>query len=371
MKKKSVTFLYLSEEDTVKAGVLDMESCVKTMQSAFRLIGRGDCIMGGGSENEHGIRLFFPSEKRFPKMPMKGPDRRFMAMIAYVGGQFNVCGEKWYGSNIKNRKIGLPRSIHFIVLNNPITAEPLVVMAGNLVSSMRTGAVPALAAKYLARKNPKVIGMIGAGVIGKTCLMGFNAVLKDIEQVKVYDINLSQSKAYCREMSKKLKINVHYVESAERAIQDADIVNAAASRIKPTIIKRDWLKQGVFLALASTAQLEKKLVTSCKVVLDEFKMHKAAYIENEGLSEDKKQDSPSLLLFDYIKEKRMREEDLLSLGKIILDKKFGRMSDKENIIFIGGGMPVEDVAWSYSVYKNAVKMGIGKTLKLWNRPTWF
>ena len=35
-------------------------------------------------------------------MPVKGPDRRFMALVAYLGGRFNVCGEKWYGSNIAN-----------------------------------------------------------------------------------------------------------------------------------------------------------------------------------------------------------------------------------------------------------------------------
>lgn len=371
MANKKGDFLYLSEEDTIKAGVLNMEKCVKTMEEAFRLVGKGDYIMGGGSENEHGIRLHFPVEKRFPRMPTKGPDRRFMAMIAYVGGRFNVCGEKWYGSNVNNRQAGLPRSIHFVILNNPETAEPLVVMAGNLVSSMRTGAVPALGAKYLARKDSKVIGIVGAGVIGKTCLLGLNVVLRNIKEVKVYDIMPSQSKVYCKEMGKKLKMDLHPVESAEDAIRGSDVVNAAASRLKPTIIKREWLKEGVFLSLSATAKLEKDLLVNSTIVLDELKMHKATYIENEGLSAEKKQDVPSLLLFKYIKDKIIKEKDILSLGEIVLGKTTGRSNETQNIVLMAGGMPVEDVAWSFSVYKQAIQMGIGKRLKLWNRPHWF
>src|SRR5699024_7896493 len=78
----------------------------------------------------------------FENMPTAGPDRRFMSLIAYLGGNFDVVGNKWYGSNINNFKKGLPRSIHTFTLNDKDTGAPLSIMAGNLISSVRTGAVP-------------------------------------------------------------------------------------------------------------------------------------------------------------------------------------------------------------------------------------
>ena len=136
----SLKFLYLNEPDMIKAGVMDMKKCVQSMDDMFQVMGQGDYLMGSPSENHHGMMLWFPEEKRSEKMPMAGPDRRFMAMPAYVGGRFNVCGNKWYGSNIENQKKGLPRSILTVMLNDPDTGAPLALMSANLLSSMRTGA---------------------------------------------------------------------------------------------------------------------------------------------------------------------------------------------------------------------------------------
>ncbi len=59
----------------------------------------------------------FPKEARGPRMPVDGPDRRFMALASYLGGDFHVCGTKWYGSNIENPTHGLPRSILLVIIN--------------------------------------------------------------------------------------------------------------------------------------------------------------------------------------------------------------------------------------------------------------
>src|SRR4051812_34294168 len=118
MQKQQVNFLYLSEPDMIEAGVLDTRHCVETIEEVFRLLSQGDYLMGGPNENEHGQMIWFPKEQRFPNMPVAGPDRRFMSMITYLGGRFNVCGDKWYGSNIANRDRGLPRSILMVTLND-------------------------------------------------------------------------------------------------------------------------------------------------------------------------------------------------------------------------------------------------------------
>ena len=79
----------------IKAGVKDMHACVETMVEVYQLLGQGDYVMGGKNHNSHGVKIVFPKTSPFPNMPLDGPDRRFMAMVAYLGGRFNVAGEKW------------------------------------------------------------------------------------------------------------------------------------------------------------------------------------------------------------------------------------------------------------------------------------
>lgn len=77
---KRTTFLYLSEEDTIKAGVKDYKKCIDNAEEVFQLLSQGDYLMGGSNHNSHGMGLVFPKESPFPNMPLAGPDRRFVAM---------------------------------------------------------------------------------------------------------------------------------------------------------------------------------------------------------------------------------------------------------------------------------------------------
>ena len=121
MSDSKVEFLFLSKPDMIEAGVLDMAGCVDTLDEAFAIMGQGDYLMGGPSRHEHGVMLHFPEEPLGPRMPTAGPDRRFMAMISYLGGDYHLCGTKWYGSNAANPKRGLPRSILLVIINDPDT----------------------------------------------------------------------------------------------------------------------------------------------------------------------------------------------------------------------------------------------------------
>ena len=97
MERKQVGFRFLSEPDMIKAGVLDVKKCVEVMDDTFKLLGAGDFVMGGYNQSSHGCMLWYPMDTPFPNMPVAGPDRRYMAMPAYIGGRYNCCGVKWYG----------------------------------------------------------------------------------------------------------------------------------------------------------------------------------------------------------------------------------------------------------------------------------
>ena len=370
MSSQKIDFLYLNEEDMINAGVLDMDKCVESIDEMFRLMGTGDYLMGGPHENDHGIMLWFPREKRSEKMPMQGTDRRFLAMPAYLGGRFYICGEKWYGSNRANLEKGLPRSILTVMLNDVDTGAPVALMSANLLSSMRTGAVPGVATRYLQSSNAANVGIIGAGVISNSCMRAIAKTIKNKGEARVYDVFPEKSKKFCEDLEALTGMKMVPVASLREAVEDCDIVSVAASGAKPVVIEDEWIKDGAVIEITGEAKLSEQCYMNSHIVMDNWKMHEVYLKEMQEI--------PELLvgtthitapdLFQAIIEGKVKIEDIDSLGDIIENPALGRKSDKEKIIFITAGMPIEDLAWGYDVYQEAVKKGLGQTLNLWEKP---
>jgi ornithine cyclodeaminase/alanine dehydrogenase-like protein (mu-crystallin family) len=373
MTGKKTTFLYLSEKDMLRAGVLDGKQCVEAIDEMFKVVGEGDSIMGGISGLEHGTRIIFPVKKMFPNMPVMGPDRRFMAMVAYLGGKFNVCACKWYGSNVENTRHGLPRSVLMVTLNDVETGEPMAQMSANLLSAMRTGAAPAVGAKYLASKHSRTVACIGAGVIGRATVSCMKAALPQLTKALVYDLNTEKAQAFCKEMSKELDFPFEVAHSMEEAVRAADVLSIATSGDTKPILKKEWVKPHAFIATQGTAAIPDDLFVSSRVVFDQLKMHQIWKEEEESIPEEeaaKRLDFPGKSVFRLCEEGRMDPKGLASLTEIACGKKAGRTNENERFIMIVGGLPVEDAAWGVTLYRNALKMGIGQELVLWDEPHW-
>ena len=231
MTATKVEFTFLSEPDIIEAGATDMARCIDVMEDQFKLLGAGDYRMSGKNKNSHGAFMDFPETSPFPNMPTAGPDRRYMAMCSYLGGDYNMCGIKWYGSNVENRKRGLPRSILTLMLNEPDTGAPLALMSANLISSYRTAAVPAVGVRHLAKKDVRTVGIIGPGVMNKTTLRAFLMERPGIETVKVKgrgEKSLESYVEYVHENFPQIR-NVEVVGSEEEAIRGCDLVSVATN----------------------------------------------------------------------------------------------------------------------------------------------
>ena len=367
---KKTEFLYMSEEDVIEAGGLDYGACINVEEEVFRLLSVGDYVMGGDNHNSHGIMMKFPKESPFENMPADGPDRRFMAMPAYVGGRFHVAGEKWYGSNIINPQRGLPRSVLMIMLNDVDTCEPIALMSGNIISSVRTGRVPGVAARNLARKDAAVCACIGAGPISKSCFEGIIHEAKSIRELVVCDIVREKADAFAEEMSARYGIRARGTVSAEEAVRSGDIVSVAASPIKPVQLQNDWLKKGSLLTFSGRGGVDEEYFTSAKIYWDNPKMHEEYFSEHLMLPENERfVNGIAVQIYRLMYEGKLPPvTQSTGLGDVICNTAPGRASDDDRICFIAGGMPVWDVAWGYELYRNALKKGLGQKLKLWDSP---
>ncbi|MGE8406397.1 MAG: tyramine oxidase subunit B [Pseudomonas sp.] len=370
-----IDFIYLSEQDMIRAGVTDMRACVDTMEEMFGLLYRGDYRMAGPNSNSHGAAITFPEHSPFASMPKPTADRRMMAMPAYLGGSFCTAGVKWYGSNIANRDKGLPRSILMFTLNDPDTGAPLAHMSANLLSAYRTGAIPGVGARHLARKDSRVVGLLGPGVMGKTTLSAFMAVCPLIDTLKLKgrgEKSLNDFIAWVGETYPQIT-TVQVVDSLEAVVRDADLVSFCNSCetgdvSRYPLIERAWLKPGAFLAMPAACNMDVAMEQEgVRKVVDNTSLYQAWH---EELPKPAHRHVPLLgvRFMDMLDEGLLRPEQIEDLGQIIAGDAPGRLHDDEIIIMSVGGMPVEDVAWGTVVYRNAIERNIGVKLNLWDTP---
>ena len=377
MSDTALELLFLSEPDMIKAGVNDVVSCTECMEELLVTLDMGDYIMGGENGNSHGTMITFPKEPKFPNMPKDGPDRRFMAMPAYVGGKTDMAGMKWYGSNIENKRKGLPRSILMVMLNDKETGAPLSLMSANLLSAYRTSGIPGAGVKHLAVENARVLGIVGPGVINTTAIETFAALRPTLDTLKIKGrgkASIDRCISFVKEKLPQFK-TIKVVDTIEDCVRDSDILSFATStsmgvdRSAYPFVDESWIKPGALFCVPGAADFTDEFVCSgkAKLVCDNIKLYEA-WAEEYSYPTYNKVYIPGCLWLDLVHEGRLDKKRIINLGAILSGKEKGRTSDDEIIIYSVGGMPVEDVAWGKKCYEKAVELGIGTKLNLWEEP---
>lgn len=369
-----IDFLFLNESDMIDAGVTDIASCVDVMEETLVLLAKGDYRMAGMNSNSHGAMITFPAQPAFDGMPKDGPDRRFMAMPAYLGGRFNNTGVKWYGSNAENKKVGLPRSIHTFVLNDTVTGAPKAIMSANLLSAYRTGAVPGVGVKHLAVEGAKTLAVVGPGVMGRTITEACMALRPGIDLIKVKGRSENGVAAFTAWVEKKYPgVRVLGVSSEQEVVEEADIIiaatttDAAGSDAFP-YFKKEWLKPGALLLLPAAARFDDDfLTTDARMVIDYMGLYDA-WAEEYGDQAYQLLGIPGTHWHDLMRKGILNPGKIRQIGDICQGIHPARLNDEEIILYSVGGMPVEDVAWATQVYDNALIKGVGTSVNLWEQP---
>lgn len=380
MQKEYTDFLYLNEKDMINAGVKNMAECISTMEEVFSVMNNNDYRMGGSSGNDHGIKLTFPKETDIPDMPIDEPDRRFVAMPAYLGGNYKICGIKCYGSNQQNKQLGLPRSILMLSLLDSFTGMPIAYLSANILSAMRTGAVAGVGTKYLSKKKPKTIAIVGPGTMARSAISAFLVTQPTVESIRINgrgQKNISSFINYCKTNFLHIK-EILVCDSIEDVCYNSDIIyfsttNAAKFEDNP-YLNGNWIKPGALVISTSALIMDADFLSDdnkCKLITDNYMMY-------EGWGKGKPyptQKNVSTLIgmgfYDLVSQNIINRSNITDIGAIINRRERGRVNDQQIIIYAVGGMPTEDVAWGYRCYEKAKKKGIGTTLNLWSEPDMF
>jgi ornithine cyclodeaminase/alanine dehydrogenase-like protein (mu-crystallin family) len=318
--------LYLSRAD-VEHVALDMPTIIELLLTAFGEKGSGRVEMP-------------PKPGIYPR-----PDSFLHAMPAYISAM-RSAGIKWVAAYPENHKLGLPYITGLVVLNDVDTGLPYAVMDCTWITAYRTGAASAVAAKYLARPDSEVVGVLACGVQGRTNLLAMKALFP-IERVHAYDVSPAAQQRYVEEMQERLGIEVVGVGEPRKAVVDSDIViTAGPIQKEPTpTIQRDWLKPGAF---ASAVDFD-------------------SYWYPEALAQIDKLVTDDQAQFQYYRSIgyfRGTPRPHADLGEVVAGHAAGRESDDERTMAMNLGLAMDDMAVAPEVYRRARERGIGTWLPL-------
>lgn len=345
MTDRQIDILFLSQEDVIAAGGLDMAAAVADLEEVFRL--------HAGSEYVLPEKIVLHWEEA-----AEGElENHINTMPGYIGGCFGVAGLKTIASFPRNPvERGLPRASALVVLNDTQTGLPQAAMDGTLISAVRTGAATGVAARYLAREDARRVGLIGAGVQCRTQLMAVKVARPNIEVATVFDLRRERAESFAAEMGQQLEIEVVVADDAESVARQADILVTATTTTEP-IVRHPWLRPGSLYAHIAGYECEYDAIRLAdKVLVDDWNQVKHRMYSTVAL---------------MWRDGEFRDDDVYAeLGEVVAGQKPGRETDDEVIVFSPIGMGIHDIAVASRIYRTAKQNGIGQHLTLWEQPHW-
>ncbi len=285
-----------------------------------------------------------------PKLYVNFPSGDFRTMPCYMP-DLGFGGVKIVNAHPGNpEKYGLPSVMAIMILIDPETGKPLAIMDGTWITNMRTGAAGGVAAKYLARRDSRIIGMVGAGAQARSQLLALGEIF-DISEVRVFAKTLMECKKFREDMG-KLGLNILVEKEIEEAVKGVDILVTTTPVTQP-IVKNDWIGEGVHInAIGADApskeELDPMILRRAKIVVDDLEQACHSGEINVPLSKG------------IISKANIYAE----LGEIVAGKKVGRVGDDEVTIFDSTGLAIQDLATAAIVYKKSKELGSGFEVEL-------
>jgi alanine dehydrogenase len=333
----SLDILFLSKED-IDALALDLGEVMDAVELGLRAHGEEKVVM--------------PSKDH---LALDRSERHWNILKGYVG-PIDVAGVKVIGDFARNYQVGLPSELALITLYRPDTGAPFAILDGTLITWMRTGAVTAVGAKYLAGDRPRVLGHVGArgtawyNVPMLERLFGF-------EEIRVTSKRPESRERFAGSLSAQLGKPVVVKATVEETVRDADVIIDASRLVTPEVLVKDaWVKPGALIEPYGVEQsVESTLpLTVDKMVVDDWNQcQKSEYGQFAGM----------------IRAGALRTAHIYGeIGEIVAGLKPGRESPTERILFWHKGFAISDIVLGHLAYEKARAKGIGTLLSYYRRP---
>lgn len=329
------TVRILSQQDLIDAGCMDFKAAAQVIEQAFIDYTKGKVLFPDK------VSVIFDQEtqNRINCLPAALLDEK-------------IYGMKWVSVFPKNPKIYNKPNVSAVSILSELTSGfPIAFMSATMCSNMRTASVGAIAAKYLAKKNSKIIGFIGAGEQAKSHFLAIKSMFPDINECRVSSRTDASEEKFINQMQ-QFYPDVNFIRchsDYSQASTGADIIVTAISG-QEEVLKADWVSKGSFYCHVAGLEDEPAVAKKAdKIVCDQWE---AVKHRTQTISQ-------------MYQKGLLTDNDIYAdIDQIITSAKPGRESNEEIIYFNSVGLSFLDTALSYWMYKKAIAAGKGTEIAI-------
>lgn len=317
----------LSEAD-IRA-VLPMTDLIGAMEAALSAFSSGQVVQPVRPVVEMGETAFFAAMPGF----IRDPPTLGAKLVAVLGA---------------NQERGLPTHRASILLFDPETGALIALMDGRLITEMRTAAVSAVSAKYMARADAGVLTILGSGVQARSHLAALT-LWRSFREVRVWSPTL----AHVRQFAAESSVPVRVCPSAAEAVRGAGVVVLATASATP-VIEDAWVTPGAHVISVGACrpnqrEMDPALIARARAVVDS----RAAALQESG----------DIVM--GVREGFFTPAHIVAeLGEVISGKAAGRTAESEITVFKSLGLAVEDLVAAHLAYRRARELGKGVEIDL-------
>lgn len=314
---------------------LDNAEILAAVEAGLALQGRGEAVI----------------EPRTHLIPGGEVNGHFNVLRGVLGGDIGRAGVKVVGDFVDNYQQGLPSELAILNLLDPATGVPQAILDASAITDMRTGAITAIGAKYLARPDSKVLAHIGAR---GTAYWNVRLLdhLFDFEEIRVHSRREDSREAFAERLRRDLGKPVSVTCDWESAVRGADIVVEASRLNQPEpLLRTEWIEPGAFVVPYGTMSAVELSLTDImdKLVVDDWGQCKGGLFG---------------ALRAHVEAGKLSERTLhAELGQIVAGLRSGRQSATETILFWHRGLSLSDIALGHALLQKARRLGIGQRLR--------
>jgi ornithine cyclodeaminase len=325
---------YLNRQDVAAAALGDTE-ILATIEASLAMQGRGETVI----------------EPRTHLEPKAGADGHFNVLRGFIGGEVGLAGVKVVGDFVANYAHGLPSELGLLCLFDPRTGAPVAVMDAAGLTEMRTGAVTAVGAKYLAPERPRTLGHIGARGTAY-----WNIRLLDrlfgFETIRVHSRRAASRTAFAGRLARDLGKPVAATADWRSCVEGADIVvEASRLRAPRPLLRTEWIKPGALVIPYGTMSAVELSLTDimAKIVVDDWGQCATGRFG---------------ALRPHVEAGKLSADTLhAELGQIVAGLRPGRETAAETILFWHRGLSLSDIALGHALLARAASVGAGQRLR--------
>ena len=324
---------YLNRFDIEALALTDAE-ILDAVEGALAMQGRGETEI----------------EPRMHIRPRTPEDGHFNVLRGWIGGDIDSAGTKVVGDFVDNYRAERPSEYGLLTLFDPHHGAPKAIVDATGITEMRTGAVTALGAKYLAPPKPKVLGHIGAR---GTAYWNVRLLchLFDFEEVRIHSRRPESREAFAEQLRADLGREIVVTEDWESCLADCDIVVEASRLPEPApLLKTSWIKPGALVVPYGTMSAVEIDLTDImdKILMDDWGQANGIF----GA------------LRAHVDQGKLTRETLHGeWGQIVAGELPGRERDDETILFWHRGLSLSDIGLGHAMLTKAKGMGVGQRLR--------